>query len=158
VLAERTPAGRTMRAARVSSSVRTCAAAAFPGRPESPATWKERPVATLVFVLPIVQGKEDFDRESLQRMAAPGPERDAYVAARRAQGITREAVWHQRTPMGTSAIVLMEGDDPNAAMGAMITSQDPFDTQFRQFVKEVHGVDLAADAPPDVTPVVDNRF
>jgi hypothetical protein len=31
------------------------------------------------------------------------------VAARRSQGITREAIWHQRTPMGTFAIVLMGG-------------------------------------------------
>ena len=115
-------------------------------------------MATSVFVLPILAGKEDFDRESLQRMAAPGPEHDAYVGARRAQGVTREAVWHQRTPMGTFAIVLMEGGDLNAAMGAMISGQDPFSTQFRQFVKEVHGVDLAADPPPDVTPIVDIRF
>ncbi len=115
-------------------------------------------MATFVFVLPIVPGKEDFDREGLQQMAAPGPGYDAYAAARRAQRITREAVWHQRTPMGTFAIVLMEGDDIGAAMGAMIAGQDPFNTQFRQFVKEVHGVDLAADPPPDVTPIVDNRF
>src|SRR5512134_756818 len=89
------------------------------------------PMATSVFIMPIIPGKEDFDRETLQRMAAPGPEHDGYVAARRSQGITREAVWHQRTPMGTSAIVLMEGEDINAAMGAMITGQDPFNTRFR---------------------------
>jgi hypothetical protein len=91
-------------------------------------------------------------------MAGPGPEHDGYVAARRSQGITREAVWHQRTPMGTFAIVLMEGQDINAAMGAMITGQDPFNTRFRQFVKDVHGVDLAGDPPPDVTQIVDNTF
>ena len=61
-------------------------------------------VATSVFILPIIPGKEDFDRETLQHVAAPGTEHDGYVAARRAQGITREAVWHQRTPMGTFAI------------------------------------------------------
>lgn len=115
-------------------------------------------MATSVFVLPIIAGKEEFDRESLQHMAAPGPEHDAYVEARRAQGIAREAVWHQRTPMGTFAIVLMEGGDLNAAMAAMITGQDPFNTQFREFIREVHGVDLAAGAPVDVTPIVDNRF
>jgi hypothetical protein len=60
--------------------------------------------------------------------------------------------------MGTFAIVLLEGDDIGAAMGAMITGEDPFNTRFREFIKEAHGVDLAADAPPDVTPVVDNRF
>jgi hypothetical protein len=115
-------------------------------------------MATSVFILPIIPGKEDFDRETLRQMAGPGPEHDGYVAARRSQGITREAVWHQRTPMGTFAIVLMEGQDINAAMGAMITGQDPFNTRFRQFVKDVHGVDLAGDPPPDVTQIVDNTF
>jgi hypothetical protein len=115
-------------------------------------------MGTSVFVLPIVPGKEDFDRESLQSMSSAGPQRDAYVAARRAAGITREAVWHQRTPMGTFAIVLMEGEDPQASMGMMISSDDPFDAQFRDFVKDVHGVDLANDPPPDVTPIMDERL
>ncbi len=115
-------------------------------------------MATSVFVMPITPGKEDLDRETLQRLAAPGPEHDAYVAARRAQGISREAVWHQKTPMGTFAIVLMEGDDLAAAMGAIVQSDDPFNTQFREFVKDVHGVDLANDAPPDVTTITDVRF
>lgn len=115
-------------------------------------------MATSVFVLPIVPGKEALDRETLQGMAAEGPPRDAYVAARRAAGITREAVWHQDTPMGTFAIILMEGDDPAAAMGTIINSDDPFDEQFRAFVKDVHGVDLRSDAPPNVTPIIDERF
>ena len=115
-------------------------------------------MATSIFVMPIVPGKEELDRETLQGLASPGPEHDAYVAARRAQGITREAVWHQRTPMGTFAIVLMEGDDLAGAMGAMMHGDDPFNVRFREFVKDVHGVDLAADAPPDVTPIVDNSF
>jgi len=115
-------------------------------------------VTTSVFILPIIPGKEDLDRDTLQHLAAPGAEHDGYVAARRAQGITREAVWHQRTPMGTFAIVLMEVEDIDTAMGSMITGQDPFSTQFRQFVKDVHGVDLAGDPPPDVTPIVDNAF
>jgi len=115
-------------------------------------------MATSVFVLPIIPGKEDFDRETLQHLAAPGPEHDGYVAARRAQGITREAVWHQRTPMGTFAIVLIEGDDLGTAMGGMVHGDDPFNRQFREFVKDVHGVDLAAGGAPDITPIVDNSF
>jgi hypothetical protein len=115
-------------------------------------------MATSVFVLPIVPGKEDLDRETLRRLAEPGPEHDAYVAARRAQGITREAVWHQATPAGTIAIVLIEGDDPAGAMGAVMQSDDPFSRQFRNFVKDVHGVDLANDPPPDVSPIADTRF
>jgi hypothetical protein len=33
-------------------------------------------MATSVFFMPIVPGKEDFDRETLQRLASPGPEHD----------------------------------------------------------------------------------
>lgn len=90
--------------------------------------------------------------------AADAADHDGYAAARRSQGVTREAVWHQRTPMGTFAIVLIESEDIAAAMGAMMTGQGAFDEQFRAVVRDVHGVDLATDPPPDVEPIVDNRF
>ena len=45
-------------------------------------------VATIVFALPILPGNEALDREMLERLNAPGPEKDAYVSARRAQGRT----------------------------------------------------------------------
>lgn len=115
-------------------------------------------MATIVFVLPIVPGKEDVDREMLESMSAPGPGRDAYVAARRAQGLKRETVWHQVTPNGTLAIVVLEGDDVQSALGVSATSDDPFHRQFREFVKDVHGVDLANDPPPDVRLIADTQF
>jgi len=43
-------------------------------------------------------------------------------------------------------------------MGSMIHGEDPFDRQFREFVKDVHGVDLASDPLPDVTPITDTKF
>ena len=115
-------------------------------------------MATMAFTMPIIPGKEALDRESIQQMAAPGPDHDAYVAARRAQGIKREAVWHQATPNGTMAIVVMEADDPASAMGHMATSDDPFAQRFRELVKEVHGVDLASDPPPSVELISDVSF
>ena len=115
-------------------------------------------MATLAFAMPIIPGKEDLDRESIQRMSAPGPEHDAYVEARRAQGFTREAVWHQGTPDGTMAIVVLEGDDPAQAFGQMATSDDPFAQRFRALVKEVHGVDLASDPPPTIELISDVSF
>jgi hypothetical protein len=66
-------------------------------------------------------------------------------------------VWHQKTPDGSVAIVLLEADDIQAALGGAATSQEPFDQQFRDSVKDVHGVDLANDPPPDVTPIIDWR-
>jgi hypothetical protein len=108
-------------------------------------------VATTVFVLPIIPG-EDRDREKTQHLAAPAPEHDGYVAARRSRDATLEAVWHQRAPMGTFAIVLTKGEDINAATGAIITDQDPFNTQFWQLVKEVPGVDPAGGPPASPVP------
>jgi hypothetical protein len=115
-------------------------------------------VATFAFVMPVVPGKEETDAEMLRRMGSPGPEHDAYVAARRSQGLTREAVWHQKTPMGTFAIIVLEGDDIAASFGAIASSDEPFAAQFREFVKDVHGVDLAKDPPPDVDLLIDAHF
>ncbi len=115
-------------------------------------------MASLAFVLPLVPGKEEIDAQMLRRMGAPGPEHDAYVAARRSQGLTREAVWHQKTPMGTFAVVLLEGDDLAASLQKIASSDEPFAVQFREFVRDVHNVDFAKDPPPDVELVLDARF
>jgi hypothetical protein len=115
-------------------------------------------MATFVFVMPVIPGKEEADRTTIEGLSVPGPDRDAYLAARRAAGLTREAVWHQKTPMGTFAIVLLEADDIQGAFGRMVTSDDPFDQQFREFVRDVHGIDLQKDPPPEVTLISDNRF
>ncbi|MGZ8603613.1 MAG: hypothetical protein ACXWXQ_10835 [Actinomycetota bacterium] len=112
---------------------------------------------TFAFVMPVLPGKEDKDVETLEGFSG-GEEKDTYVAARRSQGMTRESVWHQRTPDGTLAIVLLEGDDLESALRSMATSDEPFDRQFREFVQDVHGVDLANDPPPDVRLVSDTRF
>lgn len=115
-------------------------------------------MGSFAFVMPLVPGKESTDSEMLRQLGSPGPEHDAYVAARRAQGFSREAVWHQKTPMGTFAIVLLEGEDVMAALVGIATSDEPFAVQFREFVKEVHDVDLANDPPPEVELLLDSHF
>lgn len=67
-------------------------------------------------------------------------------------------MWHQETPDGTLAIVMLEGDDIANSMGQIATSDAPFAQQFREFVKDVHGVDLAEGPPPTVTLLTDTRF
>jgi len=64
-------------------------------------------------------------------------------------------VWHQKTPNGTVAIVLLEADDIEAALRGTATSQEAFAKQFRDSVKDVHRVDLANDPAPEVVPVID---
>ncbi len=113
-------------------------------------------MASFAFVAPLLPGKEEVDRKMFETLN--GEEKQAYVAARRGQGVTRETVWHQKTPMGTFAIVLLEADDVGAAFGKIATSSEPFDQRFRDFIKDVHGIDLAKDPPPEVSLISDTRF
>jgi len=64
----------------------------------------------------------------------------------------------QKTPDATLAIIVLEGDDVESALGVSATSDDPVHQQFREFVKDVHGVDLANDPPPDISLITDTQF
>jgi hypothetical protein len=102
---------------------------------------------TLAFAVPILPGKTDVDRAAIE--SCRSGERQADHAASRARaGITRESVWIQSTPGGDVAVVMLEGDDIGAAMGTLATSQEPFDTWFREVLKDVHGIDLSDGFPP----------
>lgn len=57
-------------------------------------------------------------------------------------------MWLQSTPDGDLAIVVIEANDIPSALGALATSQEPFDQWFRDHIQEVHGMDLAAGFPP----------
>jgi hypothetical protein len=114
-------------------------------------------MATLAFVVPLVPDKEETDRETMQRFST-GDDKDAYATSRRSLGFSREAVWHQETPDGTVAIVMWEADDIEQAFGGIATSEEPFDQQFREFLRDVHGLDVANDPPPEVRLVCDTRF
>jgi hypothetical protein len=113
-------------------------------------------MASLAFLLPILPGKEETDIQMLERFTS-GDDKEAFGQWHRSHGVRRHAVWHQKTPDGTVAIVLLEADDIEAALRGTATSDEPFDQQFRDFVKDVHGVDLANDPPADVVPVIDWR-
>ena len=113
-------------------------------------------MASLAFVVPFVPGKEQTDRKAFDSFAS-GDEKDAFADWNRSHGIRRHAVWHQTTPTGTLAIVLIEADDIEAALRGIATADQPFDGRFRDLVKEVHDVDLAKDPPAEVVPVIDWR-
>ena len=97
------------------------------------------------FSIPVVPGKEDLDRSTLDEML--GARREEYEAALRDAGITRQAIWHQETPNGTVAVVYVEGDDPESAVAHFGSSDEPLNTWFRDQMKEVHGVDISQSAP-----------
>jgi ketosteroid isomerase-like protein/rhodanese-related sulfurtransferase len=116
----------------------------------APETQEDRAMATtdttlqtLAFAVPILPGKTDTDRAVIE--SCRSGERQADHAASRARaGITRESVWIQSTPAGDVAVVVLEGNDIGAAIGTLATSQESFDTWFREVLMDVHGLDLSA--------------
>jgi hypothetical protein len=102
-------------------------------------------LAEIVFAVPVLSGKEQLDRETMDEM--PGSRRDEYEAALKEAAIRRQAVWHQETPDGTLAVVYIEADNPDA--GQRFTSSDAAISRwFVERMKEVHGIDVSQPPPP----------
>ncbi|HEU4540895.1 MAG TPA: hypothetical protein VFR23_07175 [Jiangellaceae bacterium] len=101
----------------------------------------------LGFVLPLLPGKTDDDREAMISCWR-GHRREAFEASRSRHGITREAVWIQQTPTGDVAVVYVEADNLTAMFKGLATSEESFDQWFRASVRDVHGVALEDESPP----------
>ena len=101
----------------------------------------------LAFTVPVLPGKTDIDRREM-RSCWNGARQEEHAASRRRHGIRREAVWLQQTPQGDVAIVHLEADDLERAFAGMATSDEPFDRWFREYVMDVHGLDLTEGFPP----------
>lgn len=115
-------------------------------------------MAAVAMAMPVLPGMEQRWRDYVSQLESPEV-RDEYKGSRRAVGMSRETVWSQRTPDGRlMAVVMMEADDLNAVFGNLATSEDPFTGRFREFLKDVHGVDIATDELPEVTMLSDTRF
>ena len=106
----------------------------------------------IVFAIPVVPGKENLDRETLDELAAG--RRDDYERALREAGISRHAVWHQETPDGTLALVYLEADSPDSAM-RLSSSDADVNRFFVEKMQEVHGIDISQQPPPPVQKVHD---
>jgi hypothetical protein len=102
---------------------------------------------SIAFAVPIIPGQTETDRAAM-RAVADGDRKAAHAASRQRHGITREAVWIQPTPGGDVAVVYLEAEDLQAAFAGLGSSPDPFDTWFREILRDVHGIDLAQGFPP----------
>jgi hypothetical protein len=77
-----------------------------------------------------------------------GAHRDEYVAALRAAGIHRQAVWHQEMPDGgTLAIVYIEAEDPDAHQ-RFVNSDSRVSRWFVERMQGVHGRDVSEPPLP----------
>jgi hypothetical protein len=113
-------------------------------------------MAAIGFVVPVLPGKEQADRDWLEEM--DGPRREAYESLWKKHGLSRHMVWQQETPSGTVDVVFLEADDISAAMQGITSSDDEFSEWFRGRVKDVHGIDLTSESPPDSKQIHDHRF
>ena len=102
---------------------------------------------TIAFAAPMLPGKTDTDREAMASCAS-GARKAEHEASRVRAGIARESAWVQSTPNGDVAVVVLEAPDIQTAMSTLAASEDPFDRWFREIVREVHGIDLAAGFEP----------
>lgn len=115
-------------------------------------------MAMVAMAIPVLPGKEQAWLDYTGRLQSPEFHED-YVASRRAVGMAREIVWSQRGPDGgLVAVVAVEADDLDAVFEGLARADDPATVQFREFIKDVHGVDLATDPLPEITMHSDTRF
>ncbi|WP_155948794.1 hypothetical protein [Mycobacterium sp. URHB0044] len=113
-------------------------------------------MAAIGFVVPVLPGKAQADRDWLAEMGEA--RRAEYEAVWKKHGLTRHMVWQQETPNGTVDVVFLEADDIPTAMQGITSSDDEFSQWFRDRVKDVHGIDLKSDPTPVSTQIHDHGF
>ena len=100
----------------------------------------------IVFILPIVRGKEDLYRQTWDELE--GARRDEYAVALKDAGMTRQAIWHQQMPGGhILAIVYIEATDREAPR-RFVSSDAEISRWFVQRMQEVYGRDVTQPPLP----------
>ncbi len=99
----------------------------------------------IAMALPIPAEKYPIWRETV--LSFSGPRSAEYDASRRRLGVVRQGAWVQQTPEGPMEVLVIEAIDPAAFFEGLATSQEPFDVEFREFLLDVHGIDLTEPPP-----------
>jgi hypothetical protein len=97
-------------------------------------------MALFAIAIPILPGKTPEWRAFIQELN--GPRHQEFADSRRRAGV-RERTFLQQTPMGDLVIVTLEGDDPAAGFGQLMSGTDAFSKWFGEHAMAVHG-DLPA--------------
>lgn len=96
----------------------------------------------IILTFPILAGKVEAWRRFCQELS--GSRRPMYEASRQRLGVTRERVALVETAFGAAAVTTLEAPDVDRALGQIIASTGPFDRWYREKVRELHGINLAA--------------
>jgi hypothetical protein len=97
---------------------------------------------TLAFSIPVLAGKTDAFRSAQDRFI--GQRRHEFEASRERLGISAEQGFLQHTPHGDVAVVVFEVEDPMRMLSTAASSAASIDVDFRRYLYEVFGLDLAS--------------
>lgn len=100
------------------------------------------------FAAPILPGQLDVRKAFNKEISAGGSSKTAMGEIQKKTGIARQQAVLQQTPMGDFAVVMIEGDDPEAFMAAMGQGTGEYETWFKAQVGVFHGMDLNGPPPP----------
>ncbi len=92
------------------------------------------------FAATILPGKVEAWRELWDEIQSV--RREEHEESRRELGITKEAIRLQHTSQGEMAVMYLEAEEPEKIFERLATSDSPFDRWFREWILEIHGVDL----------------
>ncbi len=98
-------------------------------------------MSSILLTLPILAGKVEAWRRFCQELS--GTRLQTYIASRRRLGITYENISFVESPFGPVAVNLMEALDLNRAFLQIATSILPFDSWYRERLRDLHGIDAA---------------
>ena len=93
----------------------------------------------MAVAFPILPGKTPEWRAWMAELN--GARSREFAESRRAAGV-HERTFLQPTPMGDFVIVTLEGDNPTASFGRMMSATDDFSKWFVERAMATHGVDL----------------
>ncbi len=95
-----------------------------------------------VILAPIVEGKLQAWKDWAGKLS--GPEFEDF---NNRYDLTRHAAWLAETPAGPMAIVLIEGPGADHHMHRLAASDNEYDINHRDRIKEVHGMDITQPPP-----------
>ena len=95
----------------------------------------------IAFSIPILTGKTEAFAAAHRRFVVD--RRTEFEASRRRLGVTAERGFLQRTPNGDLAIVVFDVIDPARMLAGTASSTEPLDADFRRYLLDVFGLDLA---------------
>ncbi len=101
-------------------------------------------------VVPLLPGKIELVKKFEEENGGHNEEHDEFY---KIAGVTREQVWIQRSPSGSSGapdlqIVSLETEDPGRTLKEFFTSTHPWAIKFRKFALGAFGIDFSAGPPP----------